>query len=188
MIITISGTPGAGKSSIAKILEKELGGERLYAGELMRKKAKEQHMTLQQLTKLAETNQKIDQDLDREIFTLAQSRDAPDKIIIVEGRIQFHFLPKSLKILITVSSKVGAHRIYNDLQDPTKNKERNEGSTKSLEEVTIETEKRQQADANRYKNLYHIDYTDPQHYDLIIDTTSITIREAADQIIEYIKQ
>ena len=189
MIITISGTPGAGKSSIAKIIEQELKATRVYAGSIMREKARAQSITLQELAIQAEKKPRIDEEVDREVAAMAHKSDDQKKIIIVEGRVQFHLIPKSIKIFITVSPEEGAKRIYQDLCNPQKNKERNEGTIKTTkEQVLEETQKRQEQDRARFQKLYKIDYTNPANYDLIIDTTSITLKEAAEQIIEYIKQ
>ena len=39
--ITISGSPGSGKTTIAKLLAKKLGIKYVYSGDIFRKKAKE---------------------------------------------------------------------------------------------------------------------------------------------------
>ena len=46
MIITISGTPGSGKSTIAKILVNKLNMERLYVGRIMRELCRQKDIQL----------------------------------------------------------------------------------------------------------------------------------------------
>ena len=48
MIITISGTPGSGKSTVAKIIVETLNAERIYVGGIRRELAREKGMTLQE--------------------------------------------------------------------------------------------------------------------------------------------
>ena len=59
--ITISGTPGSGKSTVAEILEGKLGIKYVYSGMLFRDLAKEHKMTLEEFGKFCEENSEIDQ-------------------------------------------------------------------------------------------------------------------------------
>lgn len=186
MIITISGTPGSGKSTIAKILEHDLKGERIYAGQIMRENAKIQHKTLQEYIEEAQNDPSIDQEVDNQVAKLALQKQEDKKILIVEGRMQFHLLHKSIKVFVTVSPEVGARRIFEDLQNKETNEQRNEGGAKSLIEVTKSTISRMEEDRKRLLKLYKVDYLDPKNYDLVIDTTSISAKEAADQLKEYL--
>ena len=65
MIVTISGTPGSGKSTVGKLIAKKLGLKHYSIGNLMRSMAKEKGLTLGELGELAKTdNGKIDHELD----------------------------------------------------------------------------------------------------------------------------
>ncbi len=186
MIITISGTPGSGKSTIAKILERDLKAERIYVGQIMRENARKQNKTLQQYIDEAQKNPSIDKEIDNQVARLALQKDERSNIIIVEGRIQFHLLHKSIKVFITVSPEIGANRIYEDLKNNKTNTERNEGNPQSIDQVLKATIKRMQEDKERLLKLYEVDYLNPKNYDLVIDTGSITAQEAADQLKEYL--
>ena len=54
--ITISGTPGSGKSTVAKILEKKLGIKYIYSGLIFRQLAEEHNMELEKFGKYCEQN------------------------------------------------------------------------------------------------------------------------------------
>ena len=62
--ITISGTPGSGKSTVAKILEKKLGIKYIYSGLIFRQLAEEHNMELEKFGKYCEQNSEIDKELD----------------------------------------------------------------------------------------------------------------------------
>ena len=186
MIITISGTPGSGKSTVAKLLVKEMSLERLYAGGEFRKLASEKGMTNEGLVEYAKTHPKVDIELDERISTQARKIESTGKDIIAEGRMQYHFIPESIKIFVKVKLEEGAKRIYKDLQDSATSTERNEDAVNSLQETIDKVAKRQEEDKKRYIEIYKTDYLDESNYDLVIDTTSITAQEATDKVREFI--
>ena len=52
----------------------------------------------------------------------------------------------------------------------------------------METKKRNESDIQRYEKLYHIDYSDPSQFDLVIDTTTLTPQQTVDQIISKFQE
>lgn len=188
MILTISGNPGSGKSTIAKILVKKLKAERVYAGGMLREMAKERNLKIEELLKLAEKHTEIDSEVDIRVRDRARKLEKSGKVVIVEGRVHFHIIPESLKVYIKVDEEEGARRIWKDLQDKEKNKERNQEAAKSIEEVIKKNKFREETDAKRYVHLYGVDHRDPKNYDLLINTTEITAEEAAEKIIQFVKK
>ena len=102
MIITISGTPGSGKSTVAKLLVKALGAERIYVGGMRRELAKERGITLIELNEYAKIHPETDVDVDKKASELAKKLEKEGKILIAEGHTQFYFFPDSIKIFIKV--------------------------------------------------------------------------------------
>ncbi|OGY42716.1 MAG: hypothetical protein A2Y67_01480 [Candidatus Buchananbacteria bacterium RBG_13_39_9] len=182
-IITISGTPGSGKSTIAQKLAEKLNAERIYVGAIRRQLAREKNMTLEELNFYALTHPETDVDIDQKIAK--QAREAAKKdLVIVEGRTQFHFIPESFKIFVKVSIKEGACRIWKQIQNEKERKERNEGEKKSLKDLVADIKKRIANDKKRYKKYYNLDHTDESHYDLVIDTTKLTANQATAKILK----
>ena len=186
MIITISGTPGSGKSTIAKILVEKLQAQRIYVGGIRRDLAKEKGMTLTELNEYALTHPETDVDVDTKAAAHALAEETQHPVVIVEGRTQFHFLPESIKIFITVDVDEAARRIWNDLQHQGLQQQRNEGRIGSLAEMKESIVKRFENDQMRYKKYYHLDITDETHYDVVIDTTKITAQQTAQQILDFL--
>ena len=135
MIITISGTPGSGKSTVAKILAEKLKAERIYVGGIRRDLAREKGMTLIELNEYAKTHPETDVDVDKKAANCARELEKKGKLVIVEGRTQFYFLPESIKVFIKVSVEEGARRIWRDLQQQKTRQARNEGKIGSLDET-----------------------------------------------------
>jgi len=184
MIMTISGNPGSGKSTIAKIIVKKLNAERIYVGQIRRELAKEKGMTIKELNQYALTHPETDVDVDEKASAKARELEQKGKTVLAEGRTQYHFIPESIKVYIKVDQDIGAERIWKDLH---KNNQRNEGNFKSLEELKQSLLAREENDAQRYKKYYGIDHRDLSQYDLVVDTSNITAEEAANQILKFME-
>ena len=63
--ITISGLPGAGTTTIARLLEKEIGLKHVYSGDIFRNMAKKYKMSLEEFGQYCEKHKDIDEQLDR---------------------------------------------------------------------------------------------------------------------------
>lgn len=180
MIITLSGFPGSGKSTVAKILEKKLNLKRYYMGGLRREAAKEKGMTIEEFNKLGETDQSTDKFVDDILVKIGKTENN----LVVEGRTAFHFIPKSIKIFLDVELKEGARRTF---EEKKKSKERNETATERVEEEMKLQKERIESDRKRYMKYYGFDCYDKKKYDYIINTTKKTPEEVAEEIIKYVK-
>lgn len=182
-IITISGNPGSGKSTIAQEVAKHFSAERIYVGEIRRQLAKEKGMCIQEFNEYGLTHPETDVDVDKKVAAKAREI-AKNKPVVVEGRTQFHFLPESIKIYIKINPDEGAKRIFKELQQENK---RNEGKLKTLEEVKKSNIEREASDLARYKKYYNLDHTKESNYDFVLDTTKLNIQQEIEKTIEHIK-
>jgi predicted cytidylate kinase len=180
MILTISGTPGSGKSTIGKMLAKKLGLKRYYMGQIFRDTAKKKDMDLATFLEHLKQNPKEEKEIDNFIIEIAKKEDD----FIIEGRTAFCLLPQSIKIFIDVEPEVGANRIFKATQSQN---DRNEQSYKSKDDVIVANDKRMKSDFKRYKALYGVDVYDRSLYDVLIDTSDVTPEEATDSILGMIK-
>jgi cytidylate kinase len=176
MIITIGGTAGSGKSTAARLLAKKLGYKHYSMGDLQREIAEENGVSLLELGKLEEKDRSIDEEVDQRQIELGRTEDN----FVMDARLGFHFIPGSVKIFLDADFEERAKRILAD----TIRKEHNITlkSTKRGMEIRKASEKK------RYKEYYNLDPYDKKHYDLIVDTTSITPEEAVGKILEFIRK
>ncbi|MEM3127317.1 MAG: cytidylate kinase family protein, partial [Candidatus Woesearchaeota archaeon] len=94
----------------------------------------------------------------------------------------FYFVPSAdVKIFLLVDPLVGAKRIMKA--------GRLEETAKTEKEAVKITKAREKSDIKRYKKLYGIkNYADPKHYDLMINTTKLTVEQVQDLVVCYIEK
>jgi len=177
MKITISGVPGSGKSTIAKKLVEKLGLRHFSVGEFQRGLAKDMNLTITELAKVAETDPEIDNKTDR----WAEAIGEADDNFIMDSRIAFNFIPDSIKIFLDVTEDEAAKRVFHETR---KEEKENTSQGKTYEALKA----RKDAEMKRYKKYYNIDYTNPDNYDLVVDTTSKTIAQVMQIIIKFLKE
>jgi len=172
--ITISGTPGSGKSTVTKILGEKLGLKCIYYGEIFRETAKKHNMTLEEFGKFCEKNEEIDKELDDRQLKELKKGDA-----VVEGRIAgwiaYHNNIPALKVLLNADIATRAKRIVN----------REKGDAEKRKQ---EIKERERSEATRYKNYYNINLKDTSIYDVVIDTSDKTPEEIVDIILQKIER
>ena len=173
MIIAISGDAGSGKSTIAKMLGKELGFKTYSVGGFMRQIAKKRGKTLLEISRLAEQDPSIDEELDE----MQKSLKSKEQNFILDSRLGWHFLEGSYKIFLKTDVQESARRIYEEKRGLEK-----ENTT--LQETAENIKKRKSSEIQRYSDYYGVNPYDERHYDLLIDTTSFS----AEQVVEKIKQ
>lgn len=181
MIISLSGGPGSGKSTIAQMLADKFGWPRYYMGGLRREAAKKRGMTLAEYNQLGETDPNTDQEVDYYQRDLGQSDDN----FIIEGRTSWYFIPHSLKIYLDVEKEAGAKRIYSNLQH--KNERNEDRGLNSWQDVLDSNVNRLKSDGERYQKYYSIDVYDKNNYDFYLDTTNLTPEEVFEEVYGFAK-
>lgn len=177
MIITLSGAPGSGKSTVAKLLAQKLGYKHYSTGDFMRELAHQRHITVLEINELAKTDASIDRTLDQRQIQLGKTEDN----FVIDGRLSFHFIPHSKKVFIDVDVKEAAQRILKDVLSGL----RKEEHSQSINEMVQQIEQRKQAERARYQKYYHLNIDDPKNYDLIIDSTKIPPDQVVKKIIAH---
>jgi len=167
MRITISGLPGSGTTTIAKLLSKELSLELISAGELFRAMAKERNLPLDQFSKLAENNDDFDRWIDMRQREEAMEREN----VIIEGRLSGFFVPHAdLRIWLKAPVEVRARRIA--------------GREKiTYDEALSAMRSREQSEYMRYEKYYGIYLDDLSLYDLVIDSSRWNENDIVEMIL-----
>jgi len=182
MIITIAGTLGSGKSTVAKIISKKLGYKHYSTGHYMREMARKRGITLMDLSKIAQTDESIDKELDMYQKRLGETEDN----FIIDARLAFHFIPHSFKVYLKSSEDVSTKRIYKSMKnDPSRF---DEGLMHHPEKILKSMRKRRKSEDERYKKYYGVNQEDESHYNIVIDTSNITPEKAVKLILNQIKQ
>jgi len=183
MIITISGAPGSGKTSVGKIIAERLGVPFYSVGELRGKMAIERGITLDELNRIGEEDPTTDTSVDdyqRELGT-------KKKDFVIEGRLSWHFIPESFKVYLDCDPHEAARRVFEARRQASEGRG-DEPTYASVEDAERVLADRVASDIRRYRTHYGIDYRDPAHYDLVLDTTHVPGHEAvADKVIAAIK-
>lgn len=183
MIITLSGLPGSGKTTIAKMISEFYKIPWYSIGDLRGKMALEHGMTIDELNKLGEQEIFTDKDVDDYQTRLGQS----DKSFVIDGRLSWYFIPNAYKIFLDVEPTIAAERVMN----APKTDRQDEKLHKTIEETKTALAERVTSDQKRYQKYYNVDILDLSHYDLIIDTShqnpEVIMAEIKDKINNWIK-
>ena len=173
-VITISGNPGSGKSTVAKLLEEKLNIKYIYSGMIFRELAKEYKMSLEEFGKYCEEHKNIDVELDNRQLEILKKGD-----VILEGRLAGWLAYKNkipaFKVSIIADLDIRVKRVVN----------REKGDIKKRKKEIIERERSESA---RYKKYYNIDLKDNSIYDLVIDSGDKTPEEIVDVILKKMKE
>ena len=173
-IVTISGLPGSGKTTISTLLGKKTGLTYVYSGDIFRKMAKKYDMSLEEFGRYCEKHKEVDEELDRYQLEILKKGN-----VILEGRISGWIAYRNnivaLKIVLEADLETRAKRIV----------KREKGDIKKRKQ---EIKSREKSEATRYKKYYDIDVCDLSIYDLVIDSSDKTPEEIVEIILKEIKK
>jgi len=154
IVVTISGLHGVGKSNCAKLLANIFNLKYLSSGEIFRRLAKENNMTLDEFSRYVEKNSEIDREIDKETI-----RAAKEGNVIIEARLSAWKARDyaDLKILLTAPLETRVKRL-------------SERDNKTYKETLEETLAREKSEKERFKRIYNIDVDDYSIFDIVINT------------------
>jgi cytidylate kinase len=169
MLITVSGEPGSGKTTVARLVARDLGLPHVYAGDLFRREAEARGLSLQEFNALCERDHSIDRALDDRMLVAAKEGN-----VVLEGRLAGFFAHghglEALKVWLTASEAVRAERV-------ARRESRDERRVLEMNRV------RQDSDARRYRDIYGFDLADTSIYDVVLSSDDQTPEALAERLV-----
>ncbi len=170
MLITLSGLPGSGTSTVARTVATRLGLDHLDGGTVFRTMASERGVSLAEFAQIAEGDDSIDRALDDRLVERARGGD-----VLLESRLAGWLATqaalRALRIWIHCDEVERARRVgARDGHDP--------------EEALATNQAREASERTRYLGFYGIDLADLSIYDLVVDSTSTPPDAIIDQIVQ----
>lgn len=177
MNISITGNLGSGKSSVAKILNGK-GYELFSTGKIFRQLAMEKGVSVEEFNRqvneaVKSGDRSIDKMIDDTTTRVSEERD----MVVIDSRLAWHFAPKSFKVFIITDIDESSRRVFNDSLRASSE------SYSSKDECRKALINRQKLETVRYKEIYGIDYYDMSNYNLLIESTSASPEEIAQEIL-----
>ncbi len=174
MLVTISGVPGSGKTTVARLLARRLELPHIYAGDLYRAEAKRRAMTLEEFNRESERDHSIDRKLDDEMAAHARRGNC-----ILEGRLAGYLAAAdgvdAFKVWLTASDEVRARRVA----------QRENGDWRRVEE---ENRARHESDARRYREIYGFNLADTEVYDLVLSSDDRTPEQIVEELVAHVRR
>jgi len=158
LVVTISGLPGSGTSTLSARAAGALGIEHVDGGTVFRAMAAERELSVAEFSALAETDSAYDIELDSRLAARAQRGE-----VLLESR---------LAGWITVNEDVDALRVWVacDEQERARRVAGREGT--SVEAALEQNRLREASERARYLEYYGIDLGDRSIYDIVLDSTT----------------
>ena len=171
LVVVIGGKHGTGKSTYAKTLAKEFGLRHISAGMIFRKLAEEKRISLKELSKIAEKNQRIDRMIDEKT-----KHEAKKGNVILEGHLAGWMSNDyaDIKIFLTAPDSVRLERIA----------KREKISLKEARQI-LDLES---AERKRWKKIYKINTEDLSIYDIILNTELLPLDSTVNVLKEVVKE
>ena len=175
MIITITGKPCSGKSTVSKLLAERYGFKRIGVGDICKEEARKRGMNSEEFNKFLLSDPSFDFYIDKQSEILGKQYEGQK--VVFDSRLAWHFVPKSFKVFVDLNDDEMARRLVNS--DRT-GKEKYE----SIEEAKRTLLEREKTELERYKKIYNVDLADHSNFDFVIDSMGQTPEELCDKIWE----
>lgn len=170
MLITISGLPGSGTTTVSRLVADALGLDRVPGGEVFRQLAAEAGMSLAGFGAHAVDHPEIDVELDRRLEARAARGGC-----VIESRLAGWLVTRAalpaVRTWIDCDEVVRAGRVA-----------ARDGTTP--ETALSDNRERAELEHARYRAVYGIDLTDRSTYDLVLDSTTAAPDELCEAIVE----
>jgi CMP/dCMP kinase len=170
LLITVSGPPGSGTTTVGQRVADQLGLELVPGGEVFRVLAAERDMSLPEFGIYVADHPEVDVELDGRLAHRARDGNA-----VVESRLAGWIAHNeglaAVVVWIDCDPRIRAHRVA-----------AREGV--SVERALADNEERQRVERGRYLALYGVDLSDLSIYELVLDSGELRPPALADRIVD----
>lgn len=170
MLITISGLPGSGTTTVSRLVADALDLARLPGGEVFRQMAAEAGMTLAEFGTHAQGHPEIDRELDDRLA--ARARDGG---CVIESRLAGWLVTRA---------GLEAVRVWVDCDDDVRAQRVADRDGSSVAQALVDNADRSALERARYQAVYAIDLDDRSPYDLVLDSTSRPPEALAEEVVD----
>lgn len=168
--ILLSGLSGTGSTTAARRIAADLGLSYHYGGEIFRDLARERGISLEELAESLERDQETEHEIDRRLIAAGKNED-----VLIEGRTIGWIFPEdvpAIRIWLTC-----------DLQERLRRVQGREHHPRSADNLL----RREASDNRRYRALYSIEPEDFSPFDLVLDTSELSVDEVVDRIEAFVR-
>ena len=173
MIITITGKPCSGKSTVAKMIEQQFNFKRVGVGDMFKQEANRRGMSAEEFNALCISDPSYDFFIDNKTAEMGKELEGQDYIF--DSRLAWHFIPKSFKVFVDLDEDEMANRlVLSDRQGKEK--------YDNFEDAKRTLVNREKLERERYKKIYGVDIYDIKNYDFVTDSNNKTPQQVVDEI------
>lgn len=173
-VVTLSGLPGSGTTTAARLLTKATGLRHVNTGAIFREMAKERGMTLNDFGKLANDNPEIDRELDARQIEVCRGGG-----VLLEGRLAGYMLKdagiRCLAVWLHAPVDERVRRVSG----------RDELSFEEARRLSIE---REEDERKRFIEFYGFDLGQTAVYDLVLDSSTMRPDVVCDAILAALRK
>lgn len=162
MIITLTGKPCSGKSTIANYLVEKHGFKRIGVGDMFKAEANKRGMTTEEFNALCIKDPAYDFFIDNKTAEMGKELDG--QRYIFDSRLAWHFVPNSFKVYVDVNEEEMTRRLVCSGRSGLEKYDDPQQAKRTLLN-------RRALEAERFKKIYGIDLEDLSNYDFVIDTS-----------------
>lgn len=170
VVIAISGQPGSGKTTVAREVANILKLPMASSGSIFRELAAKYGVDLLQFHKYAESHVEIDKMIDSMALERAKNGD-----VVLEGHLTAWLVRPHADVCIYLKAEreVRARRIA--IRDG-----------RLFEEAVRDMDEREELNRRRYLAIYGIDIRDLSIFDLVLDTSYLSINDAVRITLDFV--